>query len=244
MNAPTPKRRWTPDDDSRLTALRREGHRWPVIGKALGRTPAAAASRWVALHGRRTTDDDKPERHRQPWTPEEDNRLLALWGTTSKAAIATALERSRESINERMVVLLGTAHHRGYTVTQLARDSGWSKGDVFAAIEVLGIKVTRTSNRRGARFMLTEDQCRRVTDWLASRCSIPDVAREEGIGYTTAWRVAQEIGVRSMGDKAGRMKHTLSPKDERQLRQAIRDRYAVSEGRPARRKMCCPTPAC
>jgi hypothetical protein len=82
----------------------RDGTSVDDIARTIGRTSAAVS---VRLHRHRAAGAAVPSRHELlKWTPERDERLLALWGTSaSGASIASALGTSERSCQARIAVL-------------------------------------------------------------------------------------------------------------------------------------------
>lgn len=94
-----PRRSWTPAEDEKLLALRKEGLPLKEIGQRLGRHPEAVRSRLRRL-------GFPPSKTRRAWTPDEDARLRQLrvegWELAELAAI---LRRTPASVKSRLSYL-------------------------------------------------------------------------------------------------------------------------------------------
>ena len=104
MPARTTKR-WTLDEDERLQSLVQAGRAYAYVAEKLKRTPAAVRGRAVKLGLTADTNEAAP-RAKEPWTPEEENRLRILMaeGKTARA-IASHVKRTTRAIRRRAEIL-------------------------------------------------------------------------------------------------------------------------------------------
>lgn len=151
------------------------------------------------------------------WTEDEVRTLVTEWQRRPHVEVAMMLGRTVAACEARLRKVLGSARTLAMTPARLARSTGYSCAQVADAIRALGLDVPKVSDSARSQSMLTDRQCRQIVDWLSSRSTRLDIARDLGVGVHIVASAARRIGL-SMAE-TGR-KH-FTPDEERRVRAAV-----------------------
>jgi biotin operon repressor len=185
-----PHRRWTADDDARLVSLWQDGATAEEIATDLGRTVQAVFSRVGALRSNGARLALRPLSR----DPQEDERLLELWGGPQSAVeIGAALGITHRTIGRRIAALK--------TAGVAVPDRHWSPERQRRLREIahrpfveigkeLGVSPREAQDRLIATGLIrgpdeervewsSEDDARLISLWVEEK-TMPEIARRVG----------------------------------------------------------------